>query len=140
MNQLIITGNLVYPPEARTTPAGVPVTTFTVAVTRRNTPQGEKSADYFRVTAWRALGESCAKHLDKGRKVAVVGEVSCKAYTGKDGSARCQMEVNASQVEFLTPRSNDRFPESDIEREQRQQAAQYQACETIEDDDQPFKL
>lgn len=139
MNQLIITGNLVYPPEARTTPTGVPVTTFLVAVTKRKAGANEKSADYFKVSAWKQLAESCAQHLDKGRKVAVVGEVSCSAYMGKDGTPRAQMEINASKVEFLTPRSNERYPESDIEREQRQQAAQYQAFETIEDDDLPFK-
>ena len=35
MNKAFIVGRLTRPPEARTTPNGVSVTTFTVAVTRR---------------------------------------------------------------------------------------------------------
>lgn len=59
-----------------------------------------------------------------------------------EGSYQTEEEFNevfVAEVEFLSPRSNERYPESDIEREQRQQAAQYQAFETIEDDDLPFK-
>ena len=56
------------------------------------------------MTAWRQLGEICAKYLAKGRKVSVVGSVSASAYTGSDGQARASLEVQADDVEFLTPR------------------------------------
>jgi single-strand DNA-binding protein len=58
------------------------------------------------VTAWRQLGENCAKYLAKGRKVCVVGPVSLSTYTGNDGKTRAQMEVTADDVEFLTPKEN----------------------------------
>ena len=57
------------------------------------------------MTAWRGLGENCAAYLDKGRKVAVTGTVSARAYTGSDGSVHATMELVADEVEFLTPRS-----------------------------------
>ena len=57
------------------------------------------------MTAWRALGETCAKYLAKGRKVAVTGSVSVNTYTAQDGSTRASMEVVADDVEFLSPKS-----------------------------------
>lgn len=107
MNKLFITGNLTRDPELRSTRDGTPVCTFTVAVSRRqkSAEAGKPDADFFRVTAWRALGESCGKYLAKGRKVAVTGSVSVNTYTAQDGSFRASMEVVADDVEFLSPKS-----------------------------------
>ena len=102
MNKLTIIGNLTRDPELRTTSQGISVCTFTVAVNRRNAKEGQPEADFFRVTAWRQLGENCAKYLAKGRKVAVVGPVSVSTYQANDGSTRAQMEVTADDVEFLS--------------------------------------
>lgn len=106
MNKLTIIGNLSRDPESRVTPSGISVCTFTVAVNRRRTQEGQPDADFFRVTAWRQLGENCAKYLSKGRKVCVVGPVSISTYTGNDGKTRANMEVTADDVEFLTPKEN----------------------------------
>lgn len=106
MNKLTIIGNLSRDPESRVTPSGISVCTFTVAVNRRRTQEGQTDADFFRVTAWRALGENCAKYLTKGRKVCVIGPVSISTYTGNDGKTRANMEVTADDVEFLTPKES----------------------------------
>lgn len=100
MNSLTIIGNLVRDPELRTTQSGVSVCTFTVAVNKRQ--KGQEQADFFRVTAWRELGENCAKWLIKGRKVAVEGPVSVSTYTGNDGKTYANLEVRALDVEFLS--------------------------------------
>lgn len=104
MNKLTIIGNLTRDPEIRVTSQGISVCTFTVAVNRRNAKEGQPDADFFRVTAWRQLGENCGKFLAKGRKVAVVGMVSVSTYQANDGSTRAQMEVTADDVEFLSPK------------------------------------
>jgi single-strand DNA-binding protein len=107
MNKVFLIGNLTRDPELRTTQSGVTVCSFTIAVNRRRASSaeaGQPEADFFRVTAWRQLGEICAKYLAKGRKVSVVGSVSASAYTGNDGQARASLEVQADDVEFLTPR------------------------------------
>ena len=103
MNKLIIIGNLTRAPEYRETQEGIPVCTFTVAVNRRVCSGAHPEADYFRVTAWRALGDTCSKYLDKGKKVCVCGRVSAHAYTGSDQTLRAQLEVSAESVEFLSP-------------------------------------
>ena len=100
MNKLVLTGNLTRSPELRSTPNGIPVCTFTIAV------NGRKSDDptaYFRITVWRQLAEICNRYLTKGKKVFVSGPVSVSTYTAKDGTTRASMEITADDVEFLSP-------------------------------------
>ena len=107
MNKLFIIGNLTRDPEMRSTSTGDSVCSFTVAVNRRrasNAEAGQPEADFFRVSAWRQLGENCNRYLAKGRKVAVVGSVRVSTYTAQDGATRASLEVNADDVEFLSPR------------------------------------
>ena len=111
MNRLTIIGNLTRDPEKRTIPSGETVTTFTVAVNGRRRRQTEGSATqddttFFRVSAWRELGENCAKFLAKGRKVCVIGPVSARTYSANDGTTRVSLEVTANEVEFLSSRSD----------------------------------
>ena len=110
MNKVMLIGNLTRDPETGATKDGVGWTRFTIAVRKRFRRDGEQDADFVRVTAWRQLGESCAKYLAKGRKVAVVGPVSCRTYVGNDGVTRASLEVKADEVEFLTPRQDGQQP------------------------------
>ena len=108
MNKLTIIGNLTRDPELRTTSTGLNFCSFTVAVNRRRSANSNQpEADFFRVTAWRQLGEICQRYLAKGRKVAVVGSVSVSTYTGNDGTTRATLEVTADDVEFLSSRNDD---------------------------------
>ena len=103
MNKLTIIGNLTSDPTLRTTSSGVSVCSFTVAVNKRKTQQNQNpEADFFRVSAWRELGENCAKWLIKGRKVCVIGPVSVSTYQGQDGKTYANLEVTAQDVEFLS--------------------------------------
>ena len=114
MNKLTIIGNLTRDPELRTTSAGVSVCSFTVAVNRRNRNQnGQAEADFFRVSAWRERGETCAKYLTKGKKVCVIGSVSVKTYQANDGTTKASLEVTADDVEFLSARDQENAPEVD---------------------------
>lgn len=106
MNKLIIIGNLTRDPDKRTTPAGVSVCSFTVAVNRRN----NDDADFFRVNAWRELADNCGKYLAKGRKVYVEGRVRLNTYKTADGTDRAELCVDASGVEFLSPRVESPAP------------------------------
>ena len=109
MNKVFLIGNLTRDPELRTTQTGVSVCSFTIAVNRRrpsNAEAGQPEADFFRITAWRQLGEICAKYLAKGRKVCVIGPVSVRTFTGNDGTTRASLEVTADEVEFLSSRND----------------------------------
>ena len=100
MQKLTIIGNLTASPELRSTQNGIPVCTFTIAVNGR---KQDEPATFFRVTAWRQLGENCNRYLNKGKKVFVSGPVSVSTYTAKDGTTRASMEITAEDVEFLSP-------------------------------------
>ena len=104
MQRITIIGNLVADPETRTTSSGTTVCSFTIAVNRRfANADGERQTDFFRINAWRQLGEVCAKHLKKSKKVAVVGELQARLYDAKNGEKRMSLDVAADEVEFLSP-------------------------------------
>lgn len=126
MNHLTIIGNLTKTPETRTTQSGSTVCTFTVAVNRRGKDSG---TDFFRVSAWNKLGESCQSYLDKGRKVAVVGRVSVSTYQVSDGTTRASLDVMAEEVEFLSPKGEDK---------PQQAAPAQQGWTQVDDDDLPW--
>lgn len=111
MNEIILIGNLTRDPELRSTGTGVAVCNFAIAVNRRQRgADGQQETDFFEVTAWRQLGENCAKYLAKGRKVAVTGQMLSRSYEGKDGQRRTAWGVTADNVEFLSPAQGDQRP------------------------------
>ena len=116
MNRLLIIGNLTGDPEMRTTTNGRSVCNFSVAVNRRNRVEGQPDADFFRVSAWNQLGENCGKYLAKGRKVAVIGTVSVRTYETQNGKHGATLEVNATDVEFLSSKGDSVDEKSGMER------------------------
>ncbi len=139
MNQHTIIGNLTRDPETGTTQGGVNWCRFTVAVRKKRPKEGEKDADYIQVTAWRGLGDTCAKYLAKGRKVCVIGEPKAGAWIGKDGSAKGQIEITADEVEFLSSGGGGRNEPTDADAppapEERDPETGYTQ---VDPEDQPF--
>ena len=133
MNKLTIIGNLTKDPELRTTATGLSVCSFTVAVNKRKQQGEQQEADYFRVTAWRERGETCARFLQKGKKVCVIGPVGVSTYTGNDGTTRASLEITADEVEFLSPRVSELPPE--VPAVQKDQLTGYEQVHT---DELPF--
>lgn len=117
MNSLHIIGNLTKDPELRTTATGLSVCSFTVAVNRKKTKDGQQETDYFNVTAWRERGETCAKYLSKGKKVCVIGRVSVRTYKANDGETRASLEVFADDVEFISPKGESEPHYTDVTNE-----------------------
>ena len=105
MNKIILIGNVTNEPEERITNTGVNVCSFGLAVNQRIAGRGaEQETEFFRINAWRGLGEICGKYVKKGNKVAVVGHLRGRAYTTNKGEARYSLEVTVEEVEFLTPK------------------------------------
>lgn len=115
MQKMQIIGNLTRDPELRTTADGTSVCNFTVAVNKR-VQNGHPEADYFRVAAWRQLGERCAQYLAKGRKVYVEGPLTVRLYQSNSGDTKAELNISASQVEFLSSRDrSEEAPRTDAE-------------------------
>ncbi|MFA6860523.1 MAG: single-stranded DNA-binding protein [Clostridia bacterium] len=108
MNKVFLIGNLTRDPETSTTSNGYFICKFSIAVQRSfANANGEKEADFFNIVTWRGLAETCSKWLEKGKKVAVSGSIQTRTYEAQDGSKRNVFEIQADEVEFLTPRSGD---------------------------------
>ena len=96
LNRVELIGNLTRDPELKYTPAGTAVCTFGVATNRSwTTADGQTKEDtqYHRIVAWQKLAELCGKLLTKGRKVYVVGRLTYRTFTGKDGQQRSITEI-----------------------------------------------
>lgn len=114
MNKWIGIGYAVDTPELRTTQNGVSVANFSIGVTRRFPDQnGDRQSDFFNIIAWRKLGENCAKYIEKGTQVAVVGEVQTRSYEAKDGTKRYITEIISDEVTFLgSSKSNSQLKQA----------------------------
>ena len=105
MNNVIISGRLTADPELKTTPNGVSVCTFIVAVDRSSK---DDTADFPVVVAWRQTAEFVAKYLSKGRKIIIRREIRTRNYEDKDGNKRKATEIQADRVEFAdSPKRNE---------------------------------
>ena len=101
LNHITIHGRLTADPTLKQTQSGVSVCSFTVAVDRSFTKQGEeKQVDFFIVNAWRGLGEMVAKYFCKGKEILVSGEMQSRKWQDKDGNNRISWEIMADSVDF----------------------------------------
>lgn len=139
MNQAILIGNLTRDPELSTTPSGVSVCRFSIAVNRTyKNADGTQETDFFNIVAWRGQADFCGKYLKKGRKIAVVGNIQNRSYDDKDGNKRTVTEIIANNVEFVGPRTDgDDYAEGG-ETVSRPQKAKPVLEPITDDDDMPF--
>jgi single-strand DNA-binding protein len=132
LNKVILVGNIVRDVELTTTPSGVSVAKFTLAINRNFTnSEGERDADFIRIIVWRDLAERCVKYLAKGKKAGVCGALQSRKYD-EDGATVYVTEVVASEVELLTPKGNDETEQA--------QAPKKKSSKELQpvDDDLPF--
>jgi single-strand DNA-binding protein len=102
MNKVILMGRLTRDPEVRyTTTNNTLVASFSIAVNRRFSKQGEeRQADFINIVAWDKTGEFCSKYFKKGMQVAVVGRIQTRNYDDKDGKKVYVTEVVAEETYF----------------------------------------
>ncbi len=99
----MIIGNLGRDPEMRFTANGKPVTSFSVAVNRVYTVEGERKeeTEWFRVSAWNKLAETCSQYLRKGSRVYVEGRLRTSTWDAQDGQKRVTLEITATDMIIL---------------------------------------
>lgn len=101
---ITVVGNLGGDPELRLTPSGVPVATFSVAVTERQinreTGQWEDAGTtWWRTSCWRSLAEGVSESLSRGMRVIVTGTVRSREWTDeKSGERKIGWEILAASV------------------------------------------
>ncbi|WP_017722690.1 single-stranded DNA-binding protein [Staphylococcus xylosus] len=107
INRVILVGRLTKDPEFRTTPSGVNIANFTLAVNRTFTnAQGEREADFINVVVFRKQAENVNNYLFKGHLAGVDGRMQSRSYENKEGQRVFVTEVVADSVQFLEPKNN----------------------------------
>jgi single-strand DNA-binding protein len=138
MNHTVLIGNLTRDPELRALPGGNTVCEFSVAVNERR-KDGEDRVDYFDVTAFGRVAETCGQYLAKGSKVAVDGRLRQDRWQNDQGQNRSKVKVVAQFVEFLTPRPDGGDQEFDAARRAAAEArAEPGEQRSLVDDEIPF--
>ncbi|MBQ7031250.1 MAG: single-stranded DNA-binding protein [Bacilli bacterium] len=106
MNKVLLVGRLTRDPELRTTPSGMAVTRFTIAVSQNFTNKnGERGADFINCSAWGRQADNISKYCRKGTLVSAEGRIRTSSYDAQDGTKRYTTEVVCDTVNFLSSRT-----------------------------------
>ena len=85
VNRVVLIGRLTRDPnELRTSPSGVSVTSFTVAVDNRFSKQENNKADFIPVVVFNKTAEFICNYARKGALVAVEGRLQQRTYQNKE--------------------------------------------------------
>jgi len=140
-NRITIVGYLGRDPELRYTPDGTPVCDFSVATTERRKDKSGEPQDittWFRVTVWRRQAELAGQYLAKGKQVYVEGRLIQREYQDRDGNTRYNLEVTASDVQFLGSRGDEGSSARDEPSARPHHQPQTAAAAPVTEDDIPF--
>ncbi|OCX37191.1 single-stranded DNA-binding protein [Staphylococcus haemolyticus] len=108
INRVILVGRLTKDPEYRTTPNGIDVANFTLAVNRNfKSKNGEQQADFINVVVFRNQAQNVNNYLSKGSLAGVDGRIQSRSYENKEGQRVFVTEVVADSVQFLEPKNNN---------------------------------
>lgn len=105
-NKVIMMGRIVNDIEFKTTPTGVNVASFRIAVDRRFQQKGEeRKSDFFNIVVWRQQAEFVNRYFSKGRMIMIEGELNTRNYTDKNGNPSTWYEIVADRVSFTGEKS-----------------------------------
>ncbi len=140
-NRITIVGYLGRDPELRYTPDGTPVCDFSVATTERRKDKSGEPQDittWFRVTVWRKQAELAGQYLAKGKQVYVEGRLIQREYQDRDGNTRFNLEVTASDIQFIGSRGDEASSTTRDEPIARPHSQQAASPVPVTEDDIPF--
>lgn len=109
MNSVSLMGRLTKDPELRyTTGNNTAVCSLTIAVDREYQQEGkEKEADFIPCIIWQKRGESAAKFLEKGRRIAVTGRIQTRNWDDNDGKKHYVTEVVVEKWYFADDKKKE---------------------------------
>jgi len=113
-NLVVLTGRLTADPELKTTPNGISVTSFSIAVNRNYRAGAESQADFINIVAWRQTAEFITKYFKKGNLIGIEGSIQTRRYQDKNGNNRTAFEVVANNVQFVESKRDSSPSESDV--------------------------
>lgn len=108
LNKVILIGRLVRDVEMKTVGENTNLANFTLAVDRRfkSKAEGQPTADFIPISAWRKTAEFAGKYFRKGKQVYVCGALETYTYE-QNGEKKYGFRVNADEVGFADSVKND---------------------------------
>lgn len=103
MNSISISGNLGKDCESRFMPNGDHICGFSVA----DSMGRDKGTIWWNCTIFGKRGEALAPYLTKGQQVTVIGNVTEREWSDKDGGKRKSMDVRVSDVSLMGGKRDD---------------------------------
>ncbi len=100
LNKVLLMGRFTKDPELRSTPQGVSVCNFRLAVTRNYKNNGNYESDFIDCVAWRNTAEFISKFFKKGNLVCVEGNLQSRSWE-QDGQRRYTLEVMVDNTYFV---------------------------------------
>lgn len=94
MNSICIAGNVVRDAEVRYLQNGDAVCSFSLA----DSEGRDKPTIFWSCTLYGKRAEGLSQYITKGSKVSVIGKVSERAWTDKNGQERKNMEVRVNDI------------------------------------------
>lgn len=103
LSEITIVGNLGNDPETKYTANGTMAVSFSVAVNKKGRGDDKDTTNWYRVTTWGKLAETCDTlanngALLKGAQVLVLGELTVREFTRRDGDSGYSLDINANRV------------------------------------------
>ena len=110
-NKIILMGRICNDLEIKTTPSGVSVLTFSVAVDRQyQADKQNKVTDFFNCVAWRSEAEFISRFWSKGRMILIEGELQNRKYTDKANIERQVTEIIVDRACFTGEKTEREAP------------------------------
>ena len=132
-NKVILGGRLTADTELKQTPSGIAVCSFTLAVNKRYTKEGEQQqTDFINCVAWRNTAEFINRYFKKGSSLCIVGSIQTRTWTDQNNQKRYATEVMVDEALFVDGKNdNGQAPANTAQVEPKFE-------ELSEDDDLPF--
>ena len=137
-NLVVLTGRLTADPELKSTPNGISVCSFSIAVGRRYRAGEEAQTDFINIVAWRQTAEFITKYFKKGSLIGIEGSIQTRRYTDKNGNNRTAFEVVANNVQFVESKRDSAAPTADNMSYSNADAGDFAEIDGGMDDDLPF--
>lgn len=112
LNKVILGGRLTSDIELKQTPSGVSVCSFSLAVNRKYSKEGEQQADFINCQAWRGTAEFISKYFGKGSAICVVGSIQTRTWTDQNGQKRYATEVVVDEAMFVDGKNDTQATEA----------------------------
>lgn len=135
-NLVVLTGRLTADPELKTTPNGIPVTSFSIAVNRNYKAGEEQQTDFINIVAWRQTAEFITRYFQKGSLIGIEGAIQTRRYQDSHSNNRTAFEVVVKNAQFVESKKNDTNATGDIAYEDNYDTDNF--TEVDGDDDLPF--